>query len=120
MAYKLALPEDSCIHPVFHVSQLKPLTPDYSPVFSELPRTPDLTAAPLQPVTILARRLVKKGNSSVLQVQVQWSSLSPDSATWEDYSVLRHRYPTAPCWDEDSASAQGGANVTPDVSTSVD
>uniref|UniRef100_A0A8R7R519 Chromo domain-containing protein n=1 Tax=Triticum urartu TaxID=4572 RepID=A0A8R7R519_TRIUA len=108
MVYKLALPEDRRIHPGFHVSQLKPFTPDYSPVFSELPRTLDLTAAPLQPITILARRLVKKGNSSVLQVQVQWSSLSPDSATWEDYSVLHHRYPTAPCWNETTLPLKEG------------
>ena len=60
MAYKLQLPEGSRIHLVFHVSQLKPFTPDYSPVFSELPRTPDLTVSPLQPVAILDRRMVKK------------------------------------------------------------
>lgn len=115
MAYKLQLPDDSRIHPVFHVSQLKPFTPDYSPVFSEIPRAPDHTAAPLQPIAILDRRLVEKGSSSTVQVRVQWSSLSPESATWEDYNVLRHRYPMAPCW-EDDALARGGANVTPDTS----
>uniref|UniRef100_A0A8R7QSB8 Chromo domain-containing protein n=1 Tax=Triticum urartu TaxID=4572 RepID=A0A8R7QSB8_TRIUA len=113
MAYKLALPPGNRIHLVFHVSQLKPFTPDYTPVFAELPRAPDLSAAPLQPVAILDQRMVKKGITSIVQVRVQWSSLSPDSATWEDYTVLHHRYPTAPCWD-DVASAQGGEHVTPD------
>ena len=81
-------------------------------------RTPDLTAGPLQPVAILDRRMVKKGNNPVVQVRVQWSSLSTESATWEDYNVLGHRYPTAPCWTDDAA-AHEEATVTLDTSVSM-
>jgi hypothetical protein len=95
LAYKLTLPENSKIHPVFHVSQLKPFTPDYSPVFSDLPRPPDLSALSAQPLEILDRRMVKRGNTSMVQVQVKWSSLPNEAATWEDYDVLRLRYPMA-------------------------
>ena len=70
LAYKLDLPSEALIHPVFHVSQLKPFTPDYTPVFSELPKPPDLTAGDLQPVAILERRMRKKGDAPVVQLLV--------------------------------------------------
>jgi hypothetical protein len=115
LAYKLALPSDARIHPVFHVSQLKPFIPSYTPVFSQLPRPPDLASTDLRPTAILDRRLRKKGDMPVLQVQVRWGTLSPDATTWEDYEVLRHRFPDAAIWGE--ASSSGGGNVTLDTSS---
>lgn len=61
VAYKLELPQDCAIHPVFHVSQLKPFTPNYTPVYDKLPAPPDITADAAQPQAILERRMVKKG-----------------------------------------------------------
>lgn len=101
MAYKLDLPLTSRIHPVFHVSQLKPFTPDYTPVFAELPRVQDLSATPAEPSSILDRRMMKHGDAPVVQLKVQWSPGSAGPATWEDHEVLRRRYPTAPIWEEE-------------------
>jgi hypothetical protein len=83
---------------MFHVSQLKPYTPDFSLVFSELPSVPQLDIAELQPETILDRRLTKKGNDVVIQVLIKWSSLPTEMATWEDFYVVKKRYPMAPAW----------------------
>lgn len=61
-AYKLALPEDSQIHPVYPVSQLKPFTPNYTPVFTEVAKLVDLSTQELAPEVVLDKRLVKKGS----------------------------------------------------------
>lgn len=123
MAYKLELPADSRIHPVFHVSQLKPFTPNYTPVFSELPRPPDLAGHDDEPVEILERRMVKRGSSALVQIKVRWRN-DDTATTWEDYDTLRRRFPLAPAWDEpedaeqhaepeDGARSEGVGKVTP-------
>lgn len=64
-AYKLDLPTSSSIHLVFHVSQLKPFTPDFTPIYKDLPTFADLDQEPVVPEAILQRRLVHKGNTVV-------------------------------------------------------
>lgn len=116
VAYRLELPATAQVHPVFHVSQLKAFTANYTPVYQDLPAAPDLHAATPVPVAILQRRLVRKGNNAAPQILVKWAHLSDAMATWEDYYVLKQRYPMASIWEADEAagaSSQGGANVTP-------
>lgn len=111
MAYRLELPQHSEIHPVFHISQLKPSTPDYTPVFSTLPSLVDLQATGTIPKAILQRRLVKKGNTTIPQVLVTWSGLLTTSAMWEDYDVLKTRFPAAPTWGQAASPAEGGVKT---------
>jgi hypothetical protein len=111
VSYKLELPEHSEIHPVFHISQLKPFTPDYTPVFSTLPALTDLQATDAVPKAILQHRLVKKGNTAVPQVLVTWSGLPSSSATWEDHNMLKIRFPAAPAWGQAASSAGGGVKT---------
>jgi hypothetical protein len=82
-----------------------------TPVFSELPVTTDIEAAAAMPDKIIQRRLVKRGNSAIPYVLIQWIGLPATSATWEDYNVLRQRYPQAPAWGQAGSSA--GGDVTP-------
>jgi hypothetical protein len=81
VAYKLELPPGSLVHSVFHVSQLKAFTPEHSPVYSMLPDVPLLDIGELTPQVILDRPLVKKGNETITQVLIQWSSLPTSLAT---------------------------------------
>jgi hypothetical protein len=111
VAYRLQLPPDSSIHPVFHVSQLKPFHPSYTPVFSTLPMLTDIQAAAAQPKQILDQRLVKKGNNAVTQLLVSWTGLPSSSVTWEDYHIIKRRFPDAPAWGQAESSA--GEVVTP-------
>uniref|UniRef100_A0A0A8ZMG0 Uncharacterized protein n=1 Tax=Arundo donax TaxID=35708 RepID=A0A0A8ZMG0_ARUDO len=113
-AYKLELPPHALIHPVFHVSQLKPSVPDYTPVYAEIPVLPNVEAADIQPEAILDRRLVKKGDSAVTQVLIQWTGLPAAMATWEDYYALKTRFPSAPVWGP-AGSRGGGIVMTGDT-----
>jgi len=111
VAYKLELPPDAQIHPVFHISQLKPYTQDYTPVYDTLPVLPDLETADTVPRAILEHRMVKKGNAAIPQVKLQWVGLPDSMTTWEDYYVVKHRFPTAPAWGQ--ATSQGRGGVSP-------
>ena len=81
VAYRLQLPDDAQIHDVFHVSQLKPYTPDYTPIYDSLPVLLDLEAAKATPLEIMEHRVVKKGNTAVPQVKLRWTGLPPSSMT---------------------------------------
>lgn len=99
------------MHPVFHVSQLKPFTPDYMPVFAELPSVPDLSTAAMEPTRILERRMTKRGNVAIVQLKVQWGAGTNPVMTWEDYNVLRQRFPSATIWDNEDQGVQDEATA---------
>ena len=75
-------------------------------MYDTLPVTTDLEATVAKPEAILEHQLVKKGNTAIPQVKVTWTSLLASATTWEDYHVIKKRFPDAPAWGQ--AAAQGG------------
>lgn len=110
VAYRLKLPAESMIHPVFHISQMKPFIPKYTAESTALPTPISLDTTELFPGEVLKRRLIKKGNKAYLQVRIKWSQVPSSSSTWEDYEVLKASCPDAPAWRP--AGSQGEGNVT--------
>ena len=91
-AYKLQLPEEARIHPVFHCSLLKSYHStemDTSPHPSTLPILSNDDHLLIQPLTFLNTR---RNKDSALEVLVQWQGLSPDDTTWENWDQLRADY----------------------------
>lgn len=63
----------------------------------------------LQPVQILACRLINKGDSPTTQLLVQWAPLPEDEATWEYLEDVRQRY--LAFWLEVKLDLEGESNV---------
>lgn len=88
MAYKLDLPTDARIHPVFHVSALKAYIAGFSTDRPSLPLIEPVSAMP-QPQAVLGHR-TRAGKSEVL---IHWQHSSPADASWETKADLSQRFP---------------------------
>ena len=106
VAYKLQLPENSKIHPVFHCSMMKPFhgPPAQLPTLESLADS-DEDSSVVRPLAILDYR--RASQNAPWQVLVQWRGLSPDDASWEDWLTLCNKYHL-----EDKVVFQGVKDVT--------
>ena len=117
VAYRLQLPEEAKVHPVFHVSQLKQALPPHCQVSSVLPSDANNWAVPLR---ILQHRWRRKGNNQVRQVLTQWSGYLSPEPLWEDLEDLRARFPAAPAWGQAVTEEQGSVNTTTSPPATMD
>jgi hypothetical protein len=81
VAYKLKLPDDWRIHPVFHVSLLKPYRTDGR----VQPPTPLLHEGEVYfPIDrVLDHRITKKGRKQAHEYLIRWLGYGPEHVTWE-------------------------------------
>ena len=89
MAYELELPQESKIHNVFNVSNLKKTVGQHIAPSTELPPLDDGLLI-LIPEWIIQTRERKLRNRVIREYLVQWKKLPPEDATWEGEQVLKH------------------------------
>ncbi|GJW06369.1 retrotransposable element Tf2 [Tanacetum coccineum] len=92
---QLELPEDSQIHHMFHVSQLK-LCKGTDFKMGNLPHCGKDGLLAVEPEAILDRRISKLNNRAAVHVLVKWVNHSEEDATWELYEDLVLRFPEFP------------------------
>lgn len=93
VAYRLELPDESKIHPVFHVSYLKKCLGPLQQHQQHLPPVNEELEVQPYPGTVLAERVTRKGNLTFRKLLVQWKGTSAEDAAWMNYSKFVHRYP---------------------------
>ncbi|GMJ02150.1 hypothetical protein HRI_003884200 [Hibiscus trionum] len=89
---KVKLQDDSKVHLVFHVSQLKKRIGSKL-VQSKLPVVDPDGSISKEPMKILDRRIGRKGNMAVTEVLVEWSNSFPEDVIWEVFHTLKRRFP---------------------------
>ena len=88
MAYELELLEESKIHNVFHVSNLKKTIGQHIVPSNELPPLDDEGLLVLTPERILQVRKKKLKNRVIREYLVKWQELPMEDATWEGEHAL--------------------------------
>jgi len=111
---QVTTPDHAQIHPVFHVSLLKPYhsTAGQTVLHQiELPLVTDDGVVILEPQTILDTRWIKHGGHLVEESLVHWKNLSTDDVTWELTEQLLAKF--SPTILEDKDPFPWGSNVRP-------
>jgi hypothetical protein len=102
VSYRLALPSDSQIHNVFHVSLLRKYLGSIPPTIAQLPPVSETATILSQPEAVIDRRVVHKGQYRPKpEILVKWAGAPIEDATWEDIMRFTKTYPTFILEDKD-------------------
>ncbi|XP_059073707.1 uncharacterized protein LOC131874381 [Cryptomeria japonica] len=93
--YRIALlPALERLHNVFHVSYFKKYVSDFAHMIDwNSLQVQDPGVVMIKPIRVLEVRKQRLRNKEVTQCKVQWDQYTEDSATWEDYNEIHHRFP---------------------------
>ncbi|KAL0303885.1 UNVERIFIED_CONTAM: Retrovirus-related Pol polyprotein from transposon.6 [Sesamum radiatum] len=107
VAFELELPAGARIHPVFHVSLLKPYHGPLPESIGQLPIDILTDGGGRQPLRILGRRDTDQLGGT--QVLVQWEGQDPSDASWVSLAEFVSAHPAFDL--EDKVPFDGGSNV---------
>jgi hypothetical protein len=93
VAYELDLPTNARIHPVFHVSQLKPKLGSSNVAVPTLPHVNGDRVIQPKPIALLDRRSRAQDNRAITEVLIRWVGQSLEDATWEEFHASKKAYP---------------------------
>ncbi|GKC72485.1 putative mitochondrial protein [Tanacetum coccineum] len=91
VAYKLQFLHYAKVHPVFHVSQLKPCYVEAT-TMGKFPQCDEEGLLATSPLKLLERKLVKQNNGMVIYGLIQWSNGDAEDATWEKLEEIISRF----------------------------
>jgi hypothetical protein len=89
VAYQLALPSHSKLHPVFHVSCLKKVIGTRCQIQTNLPKLAEEGSIWLQPEVVLDQCERRLRQRTIQEVLVQWKDTTPTDITWEPTTILQ-------------------------------
>ena len=93
VAYKIDLPSTSRIHPVFHVSNLKPFKGIDCSAVLQLPNEFFHNKHVSFPVVVCATRTILRHHKPEHQILVQWYDAPLENATWKPFQEFYKTYP---------------------------
>lgn len=94
VAYKIQLPSNVGIHPVFHVSHLKKHLGIHAIPSPDLPLVGPDGKIKTEPLSVLETRALPRNGVLVTQwLVVEWENLKPEEATWEDANFMKQVFP---------------------------
>jgi hypothetical protein len=89
VAYQLALPSHSKLHPIFHVSCLKKVIGTKCQIQTNLPELAEEGSISLKPQVDLDQHEHRLCQRTIKEVLIQWKYTTPVDATWEPTTILQ-------------------------------